>query len=270
MLVLLCGFVGGGGCEPDGPPGPAVSTRTPVEEKGQSSGSDPSERPLVEPSDGPAVSPVGKDQQFTIQELRRDGWTVETNGFEEAVRVSREDQRLGVQGGRRLAKLETLETIHLWNCADADDQLVAVLAGLPRLRVLVLRGAAVSDKSWEDLVRSQSLESLNLGDNPAITGRGLAPLIAAGRLKRLYLDGTKISDAALLEISVKSSLEVLILNRTPITDAAIPSLKRMTSLKSLFVVGTGLSPAGREKLGTALPGCVIVPAPTTLPTPAPR
>lgn len=270
VLLLLSGFMVGTGCGPADPPGTAGTVETAGEPGHQATVGNEPESPPEKASAGPAVSQIGKAQHSTIEMLRRDGWTVQTNGFEEAVLVSLEDRRLGSESARRLAGLETLETIRLWNCADADDQFVAALAGLPRLKVVALRGSKVSDASWDTLARFETLESLNLGDNPGITGRGLAPLVSAGRLKRLYLDGTRVSDESLLELTGESSLEVLILNRTPITDAAIPSLKRMTSLKSLFVVKTGLGPLGLKDLAGTLEGCVIVPAPATPPTPAPR
>ena len=270
VLLLLSGFMVGPGCEPAGPPETAVTVETAGEQGRQATvGNEPESLP-EKASAGPAVSRIGKAQRPTVEMLRRDGWTIQTNGFEEAVLVSLEDRRMGSESARRLTGLKTLETIRLWNCADADDQFVVALAGLPRLKVVALRGAKVSDASWDTLAQFEMLESLNLGDNPGITGRGLAPLVSAGRLKRLYLDGTRVSDESLLELTGESSLEVLILNRTPITDAVIPSLKRMKSLKSLFVVKTGLSPPGLKDLAGTLERCVIVPDPATPPTPAPR
>ena len=202
-------------------------------------------------------SQTARTQASAIRSLRRAGLVVETNGIEEAVVASLEDGEIGRAGGRHLAGLETLEQIQLWNCPDADDALVERLAGLAKLRVLAIRGGRLTDGCFEQLSLAPALESLNLGNTSGLTGAGVAGLLSSGRIKRLYLDRTGLSDEAIALWPVKNSLEMLNVNHTRLGVPAAARLREFRGLRSVFVVQSGLSIEEVAKWRAARPDCLV-------------
>ena len=202
-------------------------------------------------------SQTARGQAHSIRTLRTAGWTVETNGVEEAVVAVLEDGEIGPENGRRLAGLETLEQIRLWNCPDADDALVGLLSGLKGLRVLAVRGGALTDDCFELLADAAALESLNLGNTPGLTGRGVKPLLTSGRIKRLYLDRTGVNDEVIGGWPVENSLEMLNLNHTRLGPNAAETLRGFAGLRSAFVVQAGISTDAVAKWRAARPGCLV-------------
>ena len=202
-------------------------------------------------------SQTARTQASAIRSLRRAGFTVETNGVEEAVVASLEDGEIGSAGGRHLARLETLEQIQLWNCPDADDALVERLSGLKKLRVLAIRGGRLTDGCFEQLSTAPALESLNLGNTAALTGVGVAQLLSTGRIKRLYLDRTGLSDEVIAGWPVKNSLEMLNVNHTRLGLPAASRLREFRGLRSVFVVQAGISIEAVSKWRAARPDCLV-------------
>jgi len=202
-------------------------------------------------------SQAARRQASAIRSLRRAGWTVETNGVEEAVVASLEDGEIGTVGGRHLAGLETLEQIQLWNCPDADDRLVERLAGLAKLRVLAIRGGRLTDGCFEQLAIAVALESLNLGNTSGLTGVGVAQLLSTSRIKRLYLDRTGLSDEVIAGWPVENSLEMLNLNHTRLGLPAAARLREFRGLRSVFVVQAGIPIEEVAKWRAARPDCLV-------------
>ena len=185
-------------------------------------------------------SEAARGQAGTIETLRSGGWAVETNGREEAVVATWESGAVGPEAAQHLAALDTLERVTLWMCPDADDLLLDRLSGLKRLTSLTVRGGRVSDACVESLSRMTALESLNLGDTRGFTGAGLEKLMRSKGLKRVVLDGTGVTDAVVSSWPRESGLEMVNLNRTQIGAGAVASLKKMTTLRSVFVVDVTL------------------------------
>lgn len=247
LVTSLLVLAGGCGSDPVEPRDVAKSTKPP--------GTSP-------PSDDVVVgellpSQTARRQAAAIELLREAGWTVETNGFEEAVVASLEDGRVGAENGAKLAGLETLEQVRLWNCRDVDDSLVGRLADLPKLRVLAVRGGQLTDGCFESLAGTATLESLNVGDTPGLTGRGLERLLTSGRFKRLYLDRTGVTDEVVSGWPVENALEMLNVNHTGLGPAAAGSLSGFETLRSAFVAGTKISLEAVAKWRTARPSCLV-------------
>ena len=196
-------------------------------------------------------------QAATVTALRQAGWRVETNGLEEAVIAILEDGEIGSENGRRLSGLKTLEQVRLWNCPDADDAFVERVAGLAKLRVLVIRGGRLTDACFETLLAAEALESLNLGNMSGLTGRGVAGLLARGRIKRLYLDHTSVSEEVIEAWPVENSLQMLNLNHTHLGTAAARTLQEFPTLKSVFVVQAGLATDAVAAWRRARPNCLV-------------
>lgn len=248
-MLVSCLLVLGGGCEADPvePGGVGRSTKP--------SGTGPASAEVVVGELLP--SQAARRQSAAIESLREAGWTVETNGFEEAVVASLEEDPIGAENGVKLAGLETLEQVRLWNCPDVDDSLVGRLAKLPKLRVLAVRGGKLTDGCFESLARVGTLESLNVGDTPGLTGQGLDRLLTSGRFKRLYLDRTGVTDKVVTGWPVENVLEMLNVNHTGLGPAAAGSLSKFETLRSAFVVGTKIPPEAVAKWRTTRPSCLV-------------
>jgi len=248
-MLVSCVLVLSGGCEAD-----------PVEPGGREGSTKPSGTSLA--AEDVVVgellpSQTALRQAAAIDSLREAGWTVETNGLEEAVVASLEDGPVGAENGVKLAGLETLEQVRLWNCSDVDDSLVGRLAGLPKLRVLAVRGGKLTDVCFEALARVGTLESLNVGDTPGLTGQGLDRLLTSDRFKRLYLDRTGVTDKVVTGWPVNNALEMLNVNQTGLGSAAAGAMSKFQTLRSAFVVGTKISPEAVAKWRMARPSCLV-------------
>ncbi len=202
-------------------------------------------------------SPKAREQDRAIRSLRAAGLVVETNGVEEAVLASLEDGEIGESNGRKLAGLETLETIQLWNCPDADDRLVELLSGLASLRVLAIRGGRLTDACFDSLLLAPALESLNLGNTAGLTGEGVAGLLSTGRIKRLYLDRTALSDSVVAGWPVKNLLEMLNVNHTRLGTKSALRLREFSKLQSVFVVEVGIAVGEVATWRVARPDCLV-------------
>ena len=248
-MLVSCVLVLAGGCEAD-----------PVEPNGGARSAKPSRSsPAAEDVvvEEPQPSQAARRQAAAIESLREAGWTVETNGLEEAVVASLEDGPVGTDNGVKLAGLKTLEQVRLWSCPDVDDSLVGRLAELPKLRVLAVRGGKLTDGCLEFLARAGSLESLNVGDTPGLTGQGLDRLLTSDRFKRLYLDRTGVTDKVVTGWPVNNALEMLNVNQTGLGSAAAGAMSKFQTLRSAFVVGTKISPEAVAKWRMARPSCLV-------------
>ncbi|MBI3839952.1 MAG: hypothetical protein HY288_18680, partial [Planctomycetia bacterium] len=71
------------------------------------------------------------------------------------------------------------------------------------------------------------------------------------------LEGTKITDAGLVNLEPLKKLQSLSLAATPITDAALGNLVGLTNLKDLELNFTQTTAEGQQKLQESLPALKI-------------
>ena len=145
-----------------------------------------------------------------------------------------------------------LEEVSL-NDTRITDVAMRHLATLRLLCHLRVSSTAISDHGLEHLANHPKLVSLNLRLTK-VKGPGLRVLPSMTACTELYLDGTEISDEALKHLE-GTNLEELDLRNTSITDAAIPSLKRIPYLRVLNVTGTRITKEGAKELHRAMPDC---------------
>jgi Leucine-rich repeat (LRR) protein len=93
-----------------------------------------------------------------------------------------------------------------------------------------LRETRVTGAGLKQLSGLKKLQSLALSRSPVTHLEGLGEL---GQLRSLELDGTKVTDAELKELSALTHLEHLHLESTPVTDAGLRHLKGLNKLRSL-------------------------------------
>ncbi len=169
-------------------------------------------------------------------------------------------------GMEHLAALTRLETLSMGGNKITGPAL-HVLKSLPRLKHLNLSGAqkrnsgtwatALTDGDLEIIAALQGLESLNIG-GMRFTGAGLARLGKLHNLRRLDLARSRIGPADLAALAAMPRLERLGLWQAKrIDDSAVIQLSALRGLNDLDVAETGMTPAGVEALGKALPSCVV-------------
>lgn len=125
-----------------------------------------------------------------------------------------------------------LEDITLFRCYSVDDEGLAHLAGMKKLRQATLR------------------------DLP-ITGTGLVHLADKEGLVALRLSETGIDDAALVHLVKLRNLRRLDLHQTRVGDAGLASLAGLTALEQLDLSQTAVTTDGLKQLAAALPRCRI-------------
>ncbi len=131
-------------------------------------------------------------------------------------------------GLQHLGGLPSLEILHLgWT--EVGDAGLGALAALSGLKTLILHCTRVSDAGMAALARSPALEALDLQETEVSDAgvRALAPL--AGRLRRLYL------------------------GYTPVTDSCVDHLRDFSRLRTLMLRATRVSPERDADLALAMP-----------------
>ncbi len=129
-----------------------------------------------------------------------------------------------------------------------SDSDIARLADIPTLSRLDLSQTRISDHGLRQLKNAPAITDLDLRYAELITGEGMSALKTWKHLKRLDLEGTKISDSALQHLSTLSSLESLNIACVLVTDAGLESLTALTNLKELILGGNKLTDAGLQSL----------------------
>jgi hypothetical protein len=98
-----------------------------------------------------------------------------------------------------LAHLRRLPRLGFLGCEGArcDDKAMREIAAVPGLRMLMGQGAVASDRGWEALSESESIEYIWGRACPNLTGRGFAKLAAMPALRGLGVSCQNVDDAAL-------------------------------------------------------------------------
>jgi hypothetical protein len=126
-------------------------------------------------------------------------------------------------------------------------------------RVLAMRGTVSLDIGGRE-VRISALNELPAGDltitsidldeGQAITDADLPAFATLPRLKRIYIQGSKITGSGLATLTTLPELEFLRLDRGVLNDAAMDHIAKMKKLNYLDVAFTQITDAGLAKLVT--------------------
>lgn len=90
-----------------------------------------------------------------------------------------------------------------------------------------------------------------------ITDNQLVHLSTFPCLRRLDLTGTKVSDTGMDLVAGLTNLEVLILDRTALSDAGLVKLEKLSRLRRISVIDTGVTPAAIQQFSTLHPDCDV-------------
>jgi hypothetical protein len=155
--------------------------------------------------------------------------------------------------GLKSLKLPRLGIVELMNVPQVTDQGIANLAGCTSLKHLRFVSRKVSGTGFGDWAGKVPVETLDLS-NEAIDAQGAAGIARLDSLKSLRcVNCPRVDDAFIERLAPLKNLEQLVLAGSGVTDASIPHLERMKSLKTLGVNNAKLTPEGLAKLKTLLP-----------------
>jgi len=131
------------------------------------------------------------------------------------------------------------------------------LLQMPNLSYLDLSLTRITDQGMQDIKGLQGIVDLNLNFAEYVTDEGLAAIKEWKKLKRLNVQGTKISDTTLEHIAGITTLESVNAGTAMVTDVGIERLVSLTNLKELTVGGNKLSDNGLQAL-RQMPGLTFL------------
>ena len=126
--------------------------------------------------------------------------------------LSLDSRLISDRGVKRIADLRSLESLDLF-AADVTDAGVGALREMRALKSLEMCGGRVTDVGVARVARfCENLETLNLGQNPAVTDAGAAAVAASlKKLTALNLTGSGVTDAGAKKFAALKNLTTLAL-----------------------------------------------------------
>lgn len=163
-----------------------------------------------------------------------------------------DDSAMTVEGWKTLAQLENLQQFDLRDCQVNNEQLLAAVAGMPKLRALRLSGKSgrttVDDAGLAGLANCPELKALAV-DGLWITVEGIKHLTSNTKLVELYAAGTALDDNAALLLSELPALKKLRLSQSGVGTDGLTALANL-SLEDLDISEcSGISDEGLVVVG---------------------
>lgn len=144
-----------------------------------------------------------------------------------------------------LAGLQGLKELNTAGVKSLADEHLAVLRSLPSLRVAYFNAGNLTDAAFAHLAAAPMLAIIHFGDQPRITGTGLASLAKRDTLVHLNIQGCRgLSDEGFAELAQLRQLQVLFVDSTPFKDVHLPVLDGMKQLRDLEVKGCAVTSGG--------------------------
>jgi hypothetical protein len=155
-------------------------------------------------------------------------------------------------GWQELGTLSALQQLDLRDCPLNNEQLEAIVKGLPKLKALRLNGTSgrttVDDNGLAVLKGCPELKVLAI-DGLWVGGEGLKHLQGNQKLIELYAAGTTVDDAAGELIAKLPALRKLRLSKTSISSTGIASLSALPLEDLDISEASGISDAALEIIG---------------------
>ena len=188
--------------------------------------------------------------------------------------LSLNDSRTGDSGLAHVAKLPRLQRLELSQTVVTSVGL-RVLENAPSLQELTLGGRQFDDQTLENLRQLRYLKNLAIHGG-SVTDEGLKYLIDYPQLESFVVScpempaqAPQITDTGLESIG-KTKISRLFIARAAITDAGLKHLEKMTTLRSLTLTDTEVTPEGIGSLEKALPAVRITARQSHRSPPMPR
>jgi serine/threonine protein kinase/Leucine-rich repeat (LRR) protein len=158
----------------------------------------------------------------------------------------------------------TLDRLEVLDFARFRWGVPGFLAKLPHLSDLSLAKSGLSDAALVHLAGLKKLRRLVLDGNP-ITGHGLDNLKDLATLRELSLNTATLTDLFAEHLAELKQVEKLSLAGSGLSDAGLKHLAGLRNLKALDLTGTKVTAAGVAGLQKALPKCTIAYAESATP-----
>ncbi|MCG3138017.1 MAG: hypothetical protein HJJLKODD_01873 [Phycisphaerae bacterium] len=140
---------------------------------------------------------------------------------------------------QKCISLEALKFEHTW----INDALCEQIAQLPRLRVLSLEGAALSDTGLQALCRQDSPLEILLLDENDLTDEGTPHLANLQKLQTLSLHQNNLGADSWVRIGQLPQLRQLALDQLPVTALELVQVTVAPQLRELYISGTEVDDA---------------------------
>jgi len=136
--------------------------------------------------------------------------------------------------GAGIAGLADLPNLGFLGCEGklCDDEAMRHIGAIPHLRMLMGQGAVASDRGFENLSRSRTLEYIWGRECPNLTGRGFAALSMMPALRGLAVSCKFVDDAALSALPRFPALKELMPMNVP--DAGFRHVGKCEALEGLW------------------------------------
>ncbi len=169
-----------------------------------------------------------------------------TDAVMEKLRPFRNLSQLTIDGARItsasypiLPTLSALRELQLRGVGTGDEAM-KIIGQCRRLQRLSLANLPFGDEGLLPIGKLSGLEELELNDISKLTSVGIGHLAAASSLRRLNLNGLRISSPVLDAVARCSGLEYLSLAGNPLKDEQIAGLSGLPRLRGLNLNNTGV------------------------------
>lgn len=161
-----------------------------------------------------------------------DGLVVYLSGLPNLEELKLRNSQLTISGVKHVVTtFPNLEHVGFVDIPHFDDDCLALLKGLKKLREIDVSGTSVSENALLDFLKNEKIDEVGIAD--------------------LHLDDRFVA-------KLPGRLKALDLSHNPITDASIATVGRMKNLESFRLVGKSMvTTDGLERLKKQLPECKI-------------
>jgi len=187
-----------------------------------------------------------------VQELVLAGSGVTDSGaavlpkFSALKRLDLSGARLSAKSLETVAQLSSLESLKI-NALPLEDAAIATLKPLPALMELSLAGTSIGESAFDSLAAMEQLHVLDVSGNDQVLGRSFSELVKQkrfGGLVLLHADNSGFGYYGLVEIGKLPQLEFLSVGRSFVGDDALKGLEKSKSLKRVHLSSNLITDAG--------------------------
>lgn len=227
----------------------------------------------------PAPAPTAKAEDVDAAKTLLDGLGAGTSyklvpdGLLREI-VIQDGSKLAAEDIALFGRLTDLETLQILNCRELNDEMVANLAGLKKLKTLGLTNSVIGDAAVEMIAKSfPELTNLDLSSNTNMTNGVLKVISEMSQLERLTLVQNRFNDLGTGRLAKLEKLRVLDLRgnmeagdmtmeiigvlpalvafkhrSTTVSDFGIENLANSKTLRALLMQDFGITSMAGEQL----------------------
>ncbi len=189
---------------------PGIETPTSTSGKTPSTGATPSEDGQLAKSAGTAKPEDVAAARALFDQLGAAAkYTMTRDGVLTRINVS-DGSKLSADNIALFGRLTDLQSLHIEDFRDLNDEMVSQLAGLKKLTALGLRNCVIGDPSVELIVASfPQLTDLDLSYNPNLTNSVMKVICQLTGLEKLTLIQTRFNDTGTIHLEKLTNLKTL-------------------------------------------------------------